>query len=70
MSRLTQRLDASVGITAGIRFARSFESCVCLFIRLVLGILDYAWRGLMMKLCTYGLVSTRRSYVTWRRGCR
>jgi hypothetical protein len=28
MSRLAQRLDAGVGITAGIRFARPLESCV------------------------------------------
>ncbi len=69
MSRLTQRLGAAIGISAGIRFARLFESRVFLCIRLVLGILDRAGRGLMMKLraYAYGLISTRCSCATRRR---
>ena len=67
MSRLAQRLGAGVGITACIRFARLFESRLSLCIRLVLGILDRAGRGLMMKLGAYGLISTRCSRATWRR---
>ena len=66
MSRLAQRLVAGVG-TAGIRFARLFESHLSQCIRLVLGILDRAGRGLMMKLRAYGLISTRCSRATWRR---
>ena len=56
MSRLAQHLDAGVG-TAGIRFARLFESHLSQCIRLVLGILDRAGRGLMMKLRACGLIS-------------
>jgi hypothetical protein len=67
MSRLAQRLGAGVGIIAGIRFARLFESRLSLCIRFVLGILDRAGRGLMMKLRAYGLISTRCSRATWRR---
>jgi hypothetical protein len=67
MSRLAQRLGAGVGITAGIRVARLFKSRLSLCIRLVFGVLDGAGRGLMMKLRTYGLTSTRCSYATGRR---
>jgi hypothetical protein len=67
MSRLAQRLGAGVGITAGIRFARLFESGFSLCVGFVLGILDRPGRGLMMKLRAYGLISTRCSRVTRRR---
>jgi hypothetical protein len=67
MSRLAQRNGAEVGVTAGIRFARPFESRLSLCIRLVLGIRDRAGRGLMMKLRAYGLISIRCSRATWRR---
>jgi hypothetical protein len=59
MSRLAQRLGAGVGIAAGIRFARLFESRLALCIRLALGILDRVGRRLMMKLRAHGLISTR-----------
>jgi len=38
MSHLAQRLGAGVGVTAGIGFARPFESGLALRVRPVLGI--------------------------------
>jgi hypothetical protein len=67
MSRPAQRLGAGVGVTAGIRIACPFKSGFSLCIRLVLGIFNRARRGLMMKLRTYSLTSTRCSRATWRR---
>jgi hypothetical protein len=47
---------------------RSRAASACAF-ALCSAFFDRAGRGLMMKLRAYGLVSTRRSCVTWRRGC-